>query len=92
VSSLETVDSAPAAHYTAALFAPIAEELVEQLTLFNQKGAGYARAYLQYLRAGGQGYGPRAPLGMNAHVARAIREVVMDHAQHARFTAGRRMS
>lgn len=77
-------------HYTAALFAPIAEELLEQLELFEKKGTVYARAYLEYVRAGGQGQGPRAPLGMNVHVAKAIREVVMDHALNARFTAGRR--
>lgn len=81
-----------AGHYTAAIFSPITQELSEQVTLFNRQGAAYARAYLQHIRSGGQGFGPRAPLGMNAHIARAIREVVIDHAQHARFTAGRRLS
>lgn len=83
---------ATAGHYTASIFTPITQELGEQVTLLNRQGAAYARAYLQHIRSGGQGYGPRAPLGMNAHIARAIREVVMDHAQHARFTAGRRLS
>jgi hypothetical protein len=76
-------------HYTAALFAPIAEELLEQIEVLESQGAVYARAYLEYLRAGGQGYGPRAPLGMNPQVAKAVRDVVTDHVLHARFTLGR---
>lgn len=77
-------------HYTSAVFAPIAEELLEQLELFEKVGTGYALAYLKYIRGGGQGYGPHAPLGMSPHIGKAIREVVMDHAQNARFTMGRR--
>jgi hypothetical protein len=78
------------AHYTSAIFAPIAEELLEMVDVLEREGAVYARAYLEHLRSGGQGYGPHAPLGMHKDVARAVRDVVMDHAMNARFTAGRR--
>lgn len=76
-------------HYTAALFAPIAEELGEQVELLERAGATYALRYLRHIRAGGQGQGPRAPRGMNAHIAKGVRDVVQDHALNARFTMGR---
>lgn len=76
-------------HYTAALFAPIMEELLEMIDVLEREGGRYARAYLEHVRAGGRGYGPKAPLGMNPLVAKAIRDVVLDHAQNARFTMRR---
>lgn len=77
-------------HYTAALLEPIAEELLEQVDLLERAGATYALRYLRHVRTGGQGYPPRAPLGMNAHIAKAVRDVVQDHALNARFTMGRK--
>lgn len=80
----------PAEHYTAALLEPIAEELGEQVDLLERTGATYAQRYLRHIRTGGQGQGPRAPRGMNAHIAKAVRDVVQDHALNARFTMGHR--
>lgn len=77
-------------HYTAAIFAPIAEELGELVELLEKKGLVYARAYLEHVRSGAQGYPPRAPLGMHRDVAKAVRDVVLDHCANARYTAGRR--
>lgn len=88
----EVLGAAPVAeeHYTAAIFAPIAEELLEMVQLLERQGIVYAKAYLEHVRGGGQGYGPRAPRGMHREVAKAIRDVVQDHVMNARFTAGRR--
>jgi hypothetical protein len=80
----------PAEHMTAALFAVIAEELLEQIELLEAKGLSYAREYLRYWESPKGGAAPRAPLGMNPRVADAVREVVRDHAMNARFTLGRR--
>lgn len=73
-------------HYTAALFAPVMEELLEMIEVLERHGGAYARAYLEFVREGAKGYGPKSPRGLNPHVSKAIREVVLDHAQHARFT------
>lgn len=77
-------------HHTAAVFAPIAEELLEMVELLEGKGLAYAREYLEHVRAGGHGQPPGPPLGMHRRVSAAIRDVVLDHVQNARFTAGRR--
>ena len=74
---------------TVDLFTPIAAELGEMLDVLDRDGGGYARRYLAHIREGGQGYGPRAPLGMHPLVAKAVRGVVRDHFEMARFENGK---